>query len=77
LSNVLKYSLYLACGCEVHTAKQQKQSKMKALVKVNGKSVGMFYKVTESETRAEMHQRILDVITYRFGACDLMIEWEF
>jgi hypothetical protein len=50
---------------------------MKALVKVNGKSVGMFYKVTESETRAEMHQRILDVITYRFGACDLMIEWEF
>jgi hypothetical protein len=50
---------------------------MKALVKVNGKSVGMFYNVTEKETRAEMHQRILDVITYRFGACDLDIQWEY
>ena len=48
---------------------------MKALVKVNGKSVGMFYKMTEKETQAEMHARILDVITYRYGACDLTIQW--
>ena len=49
---------------------------MKALVKVNGVSVGMFYNMTNEETRAEMHQRILNVITYRYGACDLEINWE-
>jgi len=48
---------------------------MKALVKVNGKSVGMFYSMTENETQAEMHQRILNVITYRYGVCDLTIQW--
>jgi len=49
---------------------------MKALVKVNGKSVGMFYSMSDDETKTEMHQRILVVITYRYGACDLTIEWE-
>jgi hypothetical protein len=48
---------------------------MKALVKVNGKSVGMFYNVTESETKREMHIRILQVIAYRYGWCKLDIEW--
>jgi len=48
---------------------------MKALVKVNGKSVGTFYQTMPSETQAELHQRILDVITYRYGACILDIEW--
>jgi hypothetical protein len=50
---------------------------MKALVKVNGKSVGMFYNMNNTETRGEMHQRILDVITYRYGSCNLTIEWEY
>ena len=49
---------------------------MKALVKVNGKNVAMFYQMTEKETQTEMHARILDVITYRYGACDLTIKWE-
>jgi hypothetical protein len=48
---------------------------MKALVTVNGKSVGMFYNMSETETQAEMHLRILKVITYRYGMCDLNIEW--
>ena len=48
---------------------------MKAIVKVDNKTVGMFYNVTETETQSEMHQRILDVITYRYGACNLNIEW--
>lgn len=51
---------------------------MKALVKVNGKSIGMFYNITENETRTELHQRIMDLITYRFGVCDsIIIEWEY
>lgn len=50
---------------------------MKALVKVNGQSVGMFYNITSDETRIEMHKRILDVIIYRYGASDLEIIWEY
>ncbi len=49
---------------------------MKALVKVNGKSVGMFYNMTETETNAEMHQRILNIILYRYGICSIDIEWQ-
>jgi hypothetical protein len=49
---------------------------LKALVKVNNQPVGMFYQMYRSETQAEMHQRILDVITYRYGACILDIIWE-
>jgi hypothetical protein len=49
---------------------------MKAIVKVNGKSVGMFYNMTNQENKTEMHQRILDIITHRYGACDLEILWE-
>jgi hypothetical protein len=48
---------------------------MKALVKVNQISVGTFYNISKQETQAQMHQRILDVITYRYGACNLSIEW--
>jgi hypothetical protein len=49
---------------------------MKAIVKVNGKSIGMFYNF-ENETRTEMHQRIMDIITYRFGVCEsIIINWE-
>jgi len=48
---------------------------MKALVKVNGKSVGMFYNMTEKENQAEMHLRILNVITSKYGMCDLIIDW--
>ena len=50
---------------------------MKSLVKVNQKSVGMFYNMTNDETRIEMHQRILDVITHRYGAVNLEIIWEY
>jgi hypothetical protein len=50
---------------------------MKALVKVNNESVGMFYNMTTNETRIEMHQRILDIITYRYGAVNLEIIWEY
>ncbi len=49
---------------------------MKALVKVNGKSVGMFYNINETETNAEMHQRILNIILYRYGICSIDIEWQ-
>ena len=49
---------------------------MKALVKVNGKSIGMFYNMTETETNAEMHQRILNIILYRYGICSIDIEWQ-
>jgi hypothetical protein len=48
---------------------------MKALVKVNGKSVGMYYNITPEETNAEMHQRILNVIIYRYGICSIDIQW--
>jgi hypothetical protein len=40
---------------------------MKALVTINGKSIGMFYNMTKEETQAEMHVRILSVINYRYG----------
>lgn len=49
---------------------------MKALVKVNGQSVGFFYNMTKEETQAEMHKRILDLITYRFGSVSTEIIWE-
>jgi len=49
---------------------------MKALVKVDGQSVGFFYNMTKEETQAEMHKRILDVITYRFGSVSTEIIWE-
>lgn len=48
---------------------------MKALVKVNNQSVGFFYNMTKEETQAEMHQRILDVISYRYGSVNLEIIW--
>ncbi len=48
---------------------------MKAIVKVNQISVGTFYNISKEETQAQMHQRILDVITYRYGVCNLSIEW--
>jgi hypothetical protein len=50
---------------------------MKALVKVNNQSVGFFYNMTKEETRAEMHQRILDIIIYRYGSVNLEIIWEY
>ncbi len=49
---------------------------MKALVKVNGVSVGMFYNITKEETQAQMHARILSVIIHRYGVCGLEIKWE-
>jgi hypothetical protein len=49
---------------------------MKALVKVNGESVGMFYQMTNNETQAEMHGRILNVIVYRYGMCSIDIQWQ-
>jgi hypothetical protein len=48
-------------------ARHKKQNKMKALVKVNGFLVGIFYNMTETETKAEMQQRILNVIIKRYG----------
>ena len=62
---------------ETATSNKLKIKIMKALVKVNQKSVGMFYNITNQETRIEMHQRILDVITHRYGAVDLEIIWEY
>jgi hypothetical protein len=53
-----------------------KQIKMKALVKVNGESVGMFYQMTNNETQAQMHSRILNVIVYRYGICGIDIQWQ-
>jgi hypothetical protein len=51
---------------------------MKATVKVNEKSIGMFYNISENETRIEMHQRILDFITSNFGVCEsIIINWEY
>jgi hypothetical protein len=49
---------------------------MKALVKVNGTSVGMFYQMGNEETQAQMHERILKVILYRYGICSMDIEWQ-
>ena len=49
---------------------------MKALVKVNGQSVGMFYQMSNTETQAEMHSRILTVIVYRYGICGIDIQWQ-
>jgi hypothetical protein len=49
---------------------------MKALVKVNGESVGMFYQMSDTETQAQMHARILNVITYRYGMCSMDIQWQ-
>ena len=50
---------------------------MKALVTVNGKSVGMFYNMTKEETQAEMHARILSIINYRYGgAVAINILWQ-
>jgi hypothetical protein len=49
---------------------------MKALVKVNGEEVGMFYQMTNNETQAEMHARILNVIVYRYGMCSMDIQWQ-
>jgi hypothetical protein len=48
---------------------------MKAEVTVNGQKVGMFYSMTKQETQAQMHQRILDVIVYRYGMCSINIQW--
>jgi len=49
---------------------------MKALVKVNGEEVGMFYQMSNNETQAEMHSRILNVIVYRYGMCGIDIQWQ-
>jgi hypothetical protein len=53
-----------------------KLTTMKALVKVNGESVGMFYQMANNETQAEMHSRILNVIVYRYGMCSIDIQWQ-
>ncbi len=51
---------------------------MKAIVKVNENSIGMFYNITENETRTEMHKRIMDFITSHFGVCQsIIINWEY
>ena len=49
---------------------------MKALVKVDGVSIGMFYQINKEETQAEMHQRILNIIIYRYGISNMEIKWE-
>jgi hypothetical protein len=48
---------------------------MKALVKVEGESVGMFYQMTPEESKAEMNFRIINVITKRYGFVHITIEW--
>ena len=48
---------------------------MKALVKVEGESVGMFYQMTPEESKAEMNFRIINVITKRYGFVKIQIEW--
>lgn len=51
---------------------------MKAIVEINGRSIGMFYNITEKETRIEMHERIIDFITSNFGVCkSIIINWEY
>jgi hypothetical protein len=58
--------------------KQLKIKIMKAIVKVNENSIGMFYNITENETRTEMHKRIMDFITSHFGVCQsITINWEY
>ncbi len=49
---------------------------MKAEVTVNGQKVGMFYNINETETQAEMHQRILNILMYRYGLENFYIQWE-
>ena len=49
---------------------------MKALVKVDGVSVGMFYQIGKDETQTEMHERILKIIVWRYGMCNMFIEWQ-
>ncbi len=49
---------------------------MKALVKVNGKSVGFFYNILKEETQAEMYARILKIIEYRYGNAQISIKWQ-
>jgi hypothetical protein len=47
---------------------------MKAQVKVNGSLVAIFYQFYE-ETQSQMHQRILNTIIYRYGMCNIDIQW--
>jgi hypothetical protein len=47
---------------------------MKAQVKVNGSLVATFYQMFE-ETQCQMHQRILNTIIYRYGMCNIDIQW--
>jgi len=47
----------------------------KALVKVKGKSVCMFYQETPEETQAEVNFRIINIITKRYGFVHITIEW--
>lgn len=49
---------------------------MKALVKVDGVSIGMFYQIGKEETQAQMHQRILNIIMLRYGMCSMDIQWQ-
>jgi hypothetical protein len=48
---------------------------MKAIVKVNGESIGVFYNITPEETYAEMHQRIFNNIIYTYGICSIDIKF--
>ena len=48
---------------------------MKALVKVEGESVGMFYQMTPNESKVEMNFRIINIITKRYGFVNITIEW--
>jgi hypothetical protein len=48
---------------------------MKAIVKVDGTSLGIFYQMTSEESQAEMNFRIINIITKRYGFCNINIEW--
>jgi len=48
---------------------------MKALVKVEGQEVAMFYQMTPEESKQEMNFRIINIITKRYGFVNITIEW--
>jgi hypothetical protein len=48
---------------------------LKALVEINDNPVAMFYQMGQ-ETKSEMHQRILDIINYRYEFVKINIIWQ-
>lgn len=48
---------------------------MQALVILEGIVVNKFYQMSEEESQSAMHQRIIDIINYRYPFCNFDIKW--